>query len=552
MVCIVAKKTMTKLVIVTSIQNEKTMMEHLDAWKTFLLPTKMYVSHDIYSTVERIMKPYEHVTVERLVMTQDLPYYVDGNMSLPMVRNEAKDTREYLWHVHKKVHCLYEATANAIDEQYWMYLDFHAPNELFRDVDTYEYLRDLSNKPHLFVEHENRMYIPGCWSLPENVEHDEFGNHVHWRFCGSLLFGSKKAIEKMYDYYQEHFPEFVKLHGLSWEVNYWAYMERKLEWEPVWYAANHDDSMVRLPNVFSYSILHEDKAIVEKVYDYPEWTPYRPMSAAYVEYLGKSVLNTRYVNYWIYDQGGYYYPEDEGVIRTLNVCSILESNMPTNYVVMREKTGAVPRPGCFSEGIEDIRLYVSQKTGQLCFLGSTLGYSNNERIKMIHGDYDIENQCCSNMELIESPYDTWCEKNWAPIRLPNEEDGFIYKWFPLEIGTIVRENGICKLKIVHHTTTDKWFRQIKGSTGFVPFQNQLLGVVHFSYEKSPRQYYHQLVMIDKTNLTIMKTSSVFCFLKPSVEFCIGFRVDLEHFGFWISQMDREPLYLEIKQNKIWF
>ena len=539
-------------------------VDSIQAWKLFPCPVLLYCQETHYDKLVEETQTFVHITICRAPIVEKMLFYTAADkVSLPSSRNETKDTVDYLWHTHMKVPCLYKAIQDYLDCEYFAYLDFHAPHELLTDIDTNKYLHELFVKyPHLFINHEKSVYIPGCWSSPTNVEDVDFANHVNWRFCGSFLFGSRVAIDRMYTLYKNCFRAFLDSHNniLSWEVNFWAYLERTRpdEWKPIWYVANHDDSMVRIPDMFSYVLLHSDPSTVCIEYDYPNYSPYRPMSASCAEYKSQLVLNTRFVNYWIYDNGAYYYPEDESVIRTLNVCSTLDrvgETKPLDYAIMKEDCEhVVPSIGCFSEGIEDIRLYISSSSDDLCFIGSTLGYSHNKRITMIQGQYDVETKTCRNMRLIESPYDCWCEKNWAPIPLPSGRDGFIYKWFPLEIGEVVPKEGndrIGILKIMSSTKTDPWFKQMKGSTPFLPFRGNLLGVVHFSFEKSPRQYFHQLVMINRSTLDIMATSRVFCFRKASVEFCIGFRIHHELFSFWISQMDRDPLYLEVPQNKLW-
>jgi len=524
---------------------------------------------DIISTK---FKNHANIEIRPTPSVEALLWY-KSNLKVPSVRNEQKDSLEYIWHTHTKVVCLHDALNNTTvtktnDERtysYWAYLDFHVPSQLFKKQDTIQKINNTFMSSHIFLQYENQLYLPGCWNkVDDTVRNIDFANNVHWRFCGSFLFGSKKTIETLYCLYETHFVSFLESHNyiLTWEVNFWAWLEFEVEsWKPCWYSANHNDSLICIPNIFGYDTLIELEATT-KIYDYPNFSPFLPMSASYVEYKGQSIINTRFVNYWIHDGGSYYYPEDEGVIRTLNIFSHINlENEPLNYTLMSEDSSIVSKTGCFSEGIEDIRLYVSSETGELCFIGSTLGYSHTDRIRMIRGTYDIETNTCRNVEHIDSPYNAWCEKNWAPIPLPDGKDGFIYKWYPLEIGYIEKtevlssSKKIAKLSIVVQKKIDDWFKPIKGSTNFVPYgEKGLIGLVHFSYETSPRQYYHQLVVLHRETFDVMHCSTVFCFVKASIEFCIGFRL-LEHeqekrVGFWISRMDRDPMYVEINIDKI--
>ena len=547
----------------------------LDTWIGSGLFMVIYVKPSDYETVSlklspennNIMKIKIKIKIKILPEITDLEWYTNTeSLLLPSVRNEEKDTLQHLWNMHLKIYCVYQAVILSESKtEFFAYIDFDITHMFKTPAETMTFIRENYSQPHLFVSRPNDMYFPGCWGklLSDKRDIKEFTNIINWRFCGSFFFGGCDAILQFYHYHTLYFPEFLG-NTMTWEVNFWAYLEWKVEeWKPVWYSANHDDSIVQIPGMFGYKILSGETKTTMTVYDYPDLSPFRPMSAAYVEYLGKSYLNTRYVNYWIYDNGGYYYPEDEGVIRTLNVCSEF-LDKPLDYHPMTETVGlekedeettncSSNRPNTFfSEGIEDIRLYVSQETGELCFIGSTLSYSHvKDKIRTIRGVYDVATHTCRNLEPLDPPTETWCEKNWAPIPLAGGGDGFIYKWLPLEIGKVCSGG---KLEIVVRKEMDSRFRHMKGSTAFTIFGEDkkcLVGVVHFSEEMHPRQYYHRVVVLDAETFDVVKCSDIFCFQKASVEFCIGCRVIGcgERMGFWISRMDRDPMYLETEMCK---
>lgn len=532
---------------------------HILAWKDFSVPVVLFVPKEHFSTVTELLKPCTNIQIHVVPEYESMPWFYRGEetLQLPTVRNEEKDTIHYIWHTHQKIFCLQQAMEYH-DFSYGAYLDFHAPYELLHDSSTIEFIhKTFKYKPNynLYVQHNNRMHIPGCWGEPDDVNHVDFANNVHWRFCGSFLFGSKQTIHQMYYLYSEYFIEYLQSHEftLTWDVNIWAYFEKTVEdWEPLWYVANHDDSLIlSLPNVFQYCTLSENDYFTAMVYDYPNYSPYHPMSTSYIEYNGLHCLNTRYVNYWIYEGGAYYYPDDDPTIRTLNVYSTFDPvrKCPLNYEIMNLETNITPRPNVFSQGIEDIRLYKSCKD-EICFIGSTLEYSLNGNISMIHGQYDVNTKRYHSMRVIDSPYDSWCEKNWAPIPLPDNTDGFVYKWFPLEIGRLEEDpsdHNRSKLNILYRNPMNPWYSKMRGSTPFIAYMDHLLAVVHFSYDNTPRQYFHQLVMVNRENMTYMDSSPVFCFRNIGVEFCIGFCIveTSKLFGFWISQMDRDPMYIEI-------
>jgi hypothetical protein len=173
---------------------------------------------------------------------------------------------------------------------------------------------------------------------------------------------------------------------------------------------------------------------------------------------------------------------------------------------------------------------------------------------MIIGDYDIENYCYKNSQIIEPPTETFLEKNWIPI-VNNGKELFIYKWSPLEIGHIVeKENGVKKLEILHtfeETCSQELFNCVRGSTQFIEKGDELIGVVHFSRRfKRFNKYFHMLVVLDKETMKPKKCSEPFYFEQVGIEYCIGFDIRYEKYWFWISQYDNNPRLVSIDTDKL--
>lgn len=489
--------------------------------------------------INELIKHYPDCTFEPILTTYE------KEKILPTNRNEEKDTIQHIWNGHQKVRCTYLCSQkNPFKTNYFVYMDFDAC-KLFRNSNTWQYLRTTYNNNHLYFP-DNKIHIAGCFGPMDN--NTEQYNDVNWRFCGSFFVASKESISEFNSLYDRYFHSFTK-DKITWEVNFWAWLEFR-GWKPNWYKADHSDSMVYAPHIHGYSIIKDKLDIT-----YPHYihlSPYFPMSAAYIFYNNQHFLNTRYVNYWIYPNGAYYFPDNENVIRTYNVQSKIEL-VPykiNDYNVVKYKNLKVTNTNVFSEDIEDIRLYVSQENKECRFIGSTLSYSNCDRIRMIEGKYDPETHSCSDFRVIIPPIDSWCEKNWAPIPLPTGEDGFIYSWNPFQIGKIVKNKNNSILEIIIEKEMDFSFKNMKGSTSFIPFNDNLIGLVHFSKEHSPRQYFHKLVVLDKKSFDILYYSETFCFLKESIEFCVGMCIIDDFFGFWISQMDRDPLFVKIRIKDI--
>jgi len=159
---------------------------------------------------------------------------------LPSNRNHEKDTREYLTLMNAKIEFVHDAILkNPFQTNHFAWIDFSMAYLFHNPENSFQKLQQLSqqNLP------EKYLAIPGCWSFPPK----DIKNLIHWRFCGTFFIGDKYKIKEFYKLYQTHFPEFLyKINGLTWEVNFWAWLEiqEKLEWKPQWYESDHNDKLL--------------------------------------------------------------------------------------------------------------------------------------------------------------------------------------------------------------------------------------------------------------------------------------------------------------------
>jgi hypothetical protein len=78
----------------------------------------------------------------------------------------------------------------------------------------------------------------------------------------------------------------------------------------------------------------------------------------------------------------------------------------------------------------------------------------------------------------------------------------------------------------------------------------LVGVVHFSEDIFPRQYFHMLVQLEKGTYKPLRYSETFYFKHIGVEFCTGFCQKDENYIFWISKKDRNACKISVGIDKI--
>jgi hypothetical protein len=93
---------------------------------------------------------------------------------------------------------------------------------------------------------------------------------------------------------------------------------------------------------------------------------------------------------------------------------------------------------------------------------------------------------------------------------------------------------------------------LKGSSAFIEYKGELIGVTHFSEDAMPRRYFHMLIVLDKTTYAPIRYSKPFVFEKVGIEFCIGFDACGDKYRFWISRFDRDPVLFEVNTSIISF
>ncbi len=514
----------------------------------------VFISPDYEEVMSEMSKDYPNVILKTIDF-KSMETYTDamnlepGTWELPHNRNYEKDTAEYILLMNSKTEFLKKAIdVNPWGSTHFSWIDFNVAYIFKEKEKTLEYLRLLAYRKFP----ESFLSFPGCWGkLPADDVGRAFDN-IHWRFCGGFFLGDRNSIVHFYDMYKQYFTDFLKeSHRLVWEVNFWAWLEAKCNWNPRWILSDHDDSIIYMSaDIFTKPIL--DVASFEE-YEYPNINGYYPTSASYVYHDGRHILNTRYVSYWLLDDGAYYFHNPNRIIENKNLISELDENMqPITFYEMVENLNIPCDNNSFSRGLEDIRLY--SINGLVKFIATTVSYSLNGRNMMMNGTYDADTCEYRDCKILMPPGgDSWCEKNWIPVTKPSagggDEEYFIYKWWPLEVGKVNPESNV--LEIIHsYPIQSPLFHKVRGSAPFVDTDDGLLGIVHLSEEHGPRHYYHMMVLLDKETFRPIKYSRTFCFRKLGVEFCIGMRILGEKYVFWISRHDRDPMLVRVDMAEI--
>ena len=523
----------------------------------------LYISSSVHHYIKPLLTKYSNV-MYKIIELEDTFIMKTVNehndqITMPMNRCSLKDTLEFMVLMNCKVEFMNETIkTNPWNSTHFAWIDF----SIFYIFKHPEYCKKWLTYLSSLQLNPSFLTFPGCYSKkmnPDDVKHTL--DNIYWRFCGGFFIGDKDSVIDFYNLYAFHFPIFLSVYQkMVWEVNFWNWLECFTEWSPTLYYSHHDDGILKISS--DYYSENISKSITSTThYDYPNIHLYKPSSASYIEYKNQRILNTRYVNYMLCDDGSYIINSpDRRTLDTINYVSFLDENsIPKNYMKINEKVELIDylnrAKRHVSKGFEDIRLYVSND--QLKFIASTIQYSPLGQNRMVVGHYDINENTLHSMGLIEPPKpDTLCEKNWIPISFNNiKEDCFIYSWNPFQVGKITEDKTTLpefsyKLEILLDRTYNfPLLDKIRGSSCFISYnETHLIGVVHYSEEYTPRHYYHVLVQLNKETLQIDFISQPFHFQRIGIEFCIGFNMVEKDFCFWISQMDRDPLYITMPVN----
>jgi len=533
----------------------------------------VYVDESSVSLLDQFMVTYPNVRRMRVfknitdtwVYQQWRPYRNmhagTTHQGLPRHRNVQKDTLEYMTLMHTKMECMMDAMkVNPWNSTHFAWIDFNVAH-VFRDVaGSQAQLRAMASN----VWKRTFLAIPGCWQpLPSPMDAGAITgiiHAIHWRFCGGFFLGDIGTMAEFCRLYTTWFPKFLaEYNQMTWEVNFWAWMESKIDnWTPNWYAADHNDSILEVPAEWWSMCLAKDVgSYTEVAHECPELgSDFHASSASIVPMSwaggGGYWMNTRYVNYTLADNGGYLFPNSsDRTIHTRNVCSRLDQTMTAvEHFEMRNPDTLVSIPDCEYQGVEDIRLWLDS-TGQVCYVGTSVNYTRDGasggagKGRILRGVYDVMGRALTATTVVQPPTDTPCEKNWCP--LPG--DKLLYRCSDMTVGHVELGTGQFVVDATREIKSP-WFDQFRGSTYFrtsLDYPGALVGLVHFSVHEWPRQYYHVLLLLDAETLRPIRRSQPFTFLRrTNIEFCIGMLETRAVDGtggcyhFWVSQYDREP------------
>jgi len=281
----------------------------------------------------------------------------------------------------------------------------------------------------------------------------------------------------------------------------------------------------------------------------PSIGPYRPSSVSVTRHQGSLITNVRYVNYHTSEQGIYTARDPENIVRTQNLClrndswdKLFPSDTSANpYDFVKEDESVTTYPTNVM-GYEDVRIF--SDGSNVFFTAATKSLTNDGKIHMAYGSYNLASNSLSNVQVIPSPLGAECEKNW--LFVPGNR--IVYRWNPFQAGTI--ENG--RLNLTTTYSVPPYFRQLRGSANGVLYNNTIVCLTHVVKYGTPRKYYHHLVTLEPTSLKPLSISLPFYFKTHGIEYCLGMDIEGDTITFYYSTFDAHPRTMKIPYNKIEF
>uniref|UniRef100_A0A6C0HKZ3 Uncharacterized protein n=1 Tax=viral metagenome TaxID=1070528 RepID=A0A6C0HKZ3_9ZZZZ len=281
---------------------------------------------------------------------------------------------------------------------------------------------------------------------------------------------------------------------------------------------------------------------------------YRASSCCLIPYsntdpLKRYVMNVRLVNYDITHTGAYIMRCPQNKVKTRNARLFLNASyQPTEErLVLKEE---YERHESNIEGLEDVRLFRYQ--GQMRFTASCKNAAADGRIRMTLGTYHAEQGILQDVQLIEGPNRSECEKSWIFVEDTYLEKGkgkmnFIHGWNPFEIGAVEGD------QLVIHTRYDtpSFFSRCRGSSPIVEYEGKLYCVTHIVRYSSPRVYSHMVLQFNK-QMRLERYTIPFCFRNNKIEYCLGFHIKNETCFFVFSENDSSPGTIHVPLSNLRF
>jgi hypothetical protein len=211
----------------------------------------LYISPSYYEAIKDKLNTYPNITILDIISYNDLHFtkilrHV-APPKLPEARNTNKDTLEYFTLINNKTYFIRDAVErNPYRTNYFAWIDFGIGHVFYSPDTSYPYLKKLATS--IFTK--NLLGIAGYNGKGEEIE--KLMVSPVWRFLGGFLIGDRLSLLNFCSLAAMLFENFYKETGgmLTWEVNYWTWVELNSRIHIDWYRAGFNDSIIKIPDYF--------------------------------------------------------------------------------------------------------------------------------------------------------------------------------------------------------------------------------------------------------------------------------------------------------------
>lgn len=199
------------------------------------IPLVLFMDENYKEFGEYIIQIYSNVKIIKYITKNDL--YVNQfikNKELPSIRNEKKDTSDYLSLMNNKIYFVEEAMkTNIYSTNTFAWIDFRIFHVFSNDYEQlYNKLYELSIRNY----EEKSIYFPGNLEVKKNIV-----DSINWRFLGGFFILDKNSIINLTN---ETSKLVSNMNRISWEVNIWAILEYNNIFNFGWYFADHNNLLI--------------------------------------------------------------------------------------------------------------------------------------------------------------------------------------------------------------------------------------------------------------------------------------------------------------------
>ena len=255
------------------------------------------------------------------------------------------------------------------------------------------------------------------------------------------------------------------------------------------------------------------------------------------------IVNVRYVNYRIDENGGYV---NQDKIRTKNAIAIIDVSKTTWKNIQEFELKYDESIDNHYVGLEDIRIF---NDDYIIYYNSNRGLSYGN-MEIEHGIIDLSKESTVEQRCLKKVHQNSIEKNWVLIPSNNiikTHLKAIYNWSPnLIIGDIVEDQFV----ETHQIKVPAFFKYLRGSTNGVIVKDEIWLMCHAVSYEDRRYYYHIIVVLDKDTYKLKKYTPLFTFEGEKVEYTLGFNYlegdDTLLIGY--SVYDKSTKYMNIQRD----